>query len=394
MLVPSRSKRCLRTGIALAVGLACVAVPVAAQASPVGLGTAQAFVVLAGATVTNTGPSVLNGGLGVAPGTALVGFGLPAVVNGATHAADGVAAQAQLDLTTAYNVAAAQPVSPANDLTGTDLGNRILKAGAYRFTSSAQLTGPLTLDAAGDPNAQFVFEVASSLTTASASSVVLVNGANPCNVYWQVGSSATLGTTTAFQGNLMALSSISLNNGATVIGRVLARNGQVSLINNVLDSSRCNSGSASSTGTTPSGGSTGPSAPGSSTPASKAAAALAAKVLLAAQAAQVSNPRATSIRNGTTVLTRTPHQTCTSGFRASVRGTKIKRVVFTLDGKSVHSQTNGPYTVFVRAMPGAHAVTAHVTFTDKTKPKTLALGYRACAEAVLAPHSGPSVFTG
>ncbi len=104
---------------------------------------------LAGATVTNTGPSVLNGDLGVAPGTALVGFGLPAVVNGATHAADAVAAQAQLDLTTAYNVAAGQPVSPANDLTGTDLGNRVLKAGAYRFTSSAQLTGPLTLDAAG-----------------------------------------------------------------------------------------------------------------------------------------------------------------------------------------------------------------------------------------------------
>ena len=118
MLVPTRSKRRRRAGIALAVGLACVAVAaVAAQASPVGLGTAQPFVVLAGSTVTNTGPSVLNGDLGVAPGTALVGFGLPAVVNGATHAADGVAAQAQLDLTTAYDVAAAQPVSPANDLT-------------------------------------------------------------------------------------------------------------------------------------------------------------------------------------------------------------------------------------------------------------------------------------
>ena len=97
--------------------------------------------------------------------------------------------------------------SPANDLTGTDLGNRTLTAGAYRYTSSAQLTGPLTLDAEGDPNAQFVFEIGSTLTTASASSVVLVNGASPCNVYWQVGSSATLGTTTAFQGNLMALTS-------------------------------------------------------------------------------------------------------------------------------------------------------------------------------------------
>ena len=213
--------------------------PAVAQAAPVNLATASPFVVLGGATVTNTGPSVLNGDLGVSPGTALVGFGLPAVVNGATHANDAVAAQAQNDLTTAYNVAAGQPVSPANDLTGTNLGNRTLNPGAYRYSSSAQLTGQLTLDAQGDPNAQFVFEIGSSLTTASASSVVLVNGASPCNVYWQVGSSATLGTTTAFQGNLMALSSISLNNGATVIGRLLARNGQVSLINNVLDASRC-----------------------------------------------------------------------------------------------------------------------------------------------------------
>ena len=118
--------------------------------------------------------------------------------------------------------------------------------GAYSYTSSAQLTGPLTLNAEGDPNAQFVFEIGAELTTAPASSVVLVNGASPCNVYWQVGSSATLDTTTAFQGNLMALTSISLNNGATVIGRVLARNGQVSLINNVLSGSQCGTGSTSS----------------------------------------------------------------------------------------------------------------------------------------------------
>ena len=151
MSVPTRSRRTRRTGVALAVGLACIAAPVAAQASTIDLATAQAFVVLAGATVTNTGPSVLNGDLGVSPGTALVGFGLPAVVNGASHSADAVALQAQADLTNAYNVAAGQPVSPANDLTGTDLGNRTLTAGAYRFTSSAQLTGPLTLERGGRP---------------------------------------------------------------------------------------------------------------------------------------------------------------------------------------------------------------------------------------------------
>jgi Ice-binding-like len=384
MFVPSRSRR-FHAGVALALALACIAVPVAA-ASTVGLGTAQPFVVLAGSTATNTGPSVLNGNLGVAPGTALTGFGLPAVVNGATHAADGVAAQAQLDLTTAYDVAAGQPVAPANDLTGTDLGNRILQAGAYRFTSSAQLTGALTLDAAGDPNAQFVFEIGSSLTTASSSSVVLVNGANPCNVYWQVGSSATLGTTTAFQGNVMALASISLNNGATVIGRLLARTGQVSLINNVIDSSRCGTGSA----TTPGTGGTGSSGGASGAPES--AAATAARLI--AEAGQATSRRSTITRNGSTTFQRTPHATCTSGFRATVHGKHIKHVTFTLDGKAIQSQVKGPYVVFVRARSGAHNVKAHVTFKDATRPKTLALGYRACADAVLKPKAGPSQFTG
>ncbi len=378
MFAPSFSRRSRRTGTALAIAIACAAAPVAVQASTVDLATAKAFVVIAGATVTNTGPSVLNGDLGVSPGTALVGFGPPAVVNGATHATDAVAAKAQLDLTTAYDTAAAQPVSGANDLSNTDLGNRTLKAGAYKFTSSAQLTGPLTLDAEGDANAQFVFEITSALTTASASSVVLLNGANPCNVYWQVGSSATLGSTTAFQGNLMALSSISLNNGATVIGRVLARNGQVSLINNVLDATRCTTGS---TGTTP-------ASPGS--PAAIAA----AKALLAAQANQATNPKRTVTRNGTTSFERTPHATCTSGFRGTVRGHLIKRVVFSLDGTRIASFVKGPYRVFVRALPGAHSVTARVTFRDATKARTLALGYRACADAVLSPVNGPSQFTG
>jgi hypothetical protein len=378
MNVPTRSRRLRFAALALLAGSACGATPIAAQAAtPVNLATAQSFVVLAGATVTNTGPSVLNGDLGVAPGTALVGFGLPAVVNGATHAADAVAAQAQLDLTTAYNVAAGEAVAPANDLTGTDLGNRVLKAGAYRFTSSAQLTGPLTLDAEGDPAAQFVFEIASSLTTASASSVVLLNGANPCNVYWQVGSSATLGTTTAFQGNLMALASISLNNGASVIGRVLARNGQVSLINNVLDSSRCAA-----------------SSPSPSASSTAAAAAAAAASLVAKQASQASNPHSTITRNGTTSLQRTPHATCTSGFRAAVHGHLIRSVTFSLDGKAILRQANRPFAVFVRALPGAHSVSARVTFRDATRPKTLKLGYRACADAVLQPTAGPSQFTG
>ncbi|MGZ4194422.1 MAG: ice-binding family protein [Solirubrobacteraceae bacterium] len=233
-------ERVKRSAAVLAFVCAFVAIPAAAQASQINLATASPFVVLGGQAVSNTGPSVLNGDLGVAPGTALTGFGSPAVVNGATHDNDGVAKQAQSDLTNAYNVAAGQPLTA--DLSGTDLGNRTLTAGAYKFTSSAQLTGPLTLDGQGDPNAQFVFQIASTLTTASASSVLLINQASPCNVYWQIGSSATLGTTTSFQGNLMALTSISLNDGATVRGRMLARNGAVTLINNVLDGSRCGTG--------------------------------------------------------------------------------------------------------------------------------------------------------
>src|ERR1700722_4683100 len=240
-------------GILLGSGLAFAAFPAVANASAVNLGTASPFVVLAAAGATNTGPSVLNGDLGVYAGTSLSGFGSPAVVNGATHDDDAVAGKAQNDLTTAYNVAAGQPVKLGNDLTGTNLGNRTLQAGAYSYSSSAQLTGRLTLNAAGDPNAQFVFEIGTTLTTASASSVRLINGASPCNIYWQVGSSATLGTTTSFMGNVLAHQSISPDNGATVKGRLLARDGAVTLIHNTIDGSMCGTPTTPPAGSTPPG---------------------------------------------------------------------------------------------------------------------------------------------
>jgi Ice-binding-like len=391
MSSPTHLKRGF-AGVILAVALA-LAVPVAAQAAPVNLATVNPFVALAGTTVTNTGPSVLNGDLGVAPGTALTGFGLPAVVNGATHANDAVAGQAQSDLTNAYNVAAGQPVSPANDLSGTDLGNRTLTAGAYRYTSSALLTGPLTLDAQGDPNAQFVFLIGAELTTESASSVVLINGASPCNVYWQVGSSATLGTTTAFEGNLMALTSISLNNGASVIGRVLARNGQISLINNVLTRPLC----ATETTTPPSGeppnGTLPPDAPGTTGPASPATPG-SGSVVSPKRAVPIGQRGRKATRNGRARVRSAPRESCTSGFRATVRGQMIERVVFSLDGKPMGSRTNSPFAMSVRATPGAHQVSARVTFTDATHAKTMTLPYRACAAAVLQPRHGPSQFTG
>ncbi|HYP56495.1 MAG TPA: ice-binding family protein [Solirubrobacterales bacterium] len=384
MSSPNRPKRGI-AGIILAFGLALFAAP-ASLAAPVNLATVTPFVVLGGQAVTNTGPSVLNGDLGVSPGTALSGFGFPAVVNGATHENDAVAAQAQSDLTNAYNVAAGQPVAPADDLSGTDLGNRKLFPGAYRYTSDALLTGALTLDAQGDPNAQFVFLIGSELTTASASSVVLVNGASPCNVYWQVGSSADIGTTTVFQGNLMALTSISLKDSASVVGRMLARNGQVSLINNVLTAPHCPTGSVTPPGSeTPDGSST---PGGASTPDGSSAAGLAVRIPGRRGSAR------NATRNGRAVVRPAPREACTSGFRAVVTGRLIERVVFRLDGTVIGSRTGSPFAMSMRAAPGAHKVSVRVTFEDSTRSKKMTLPYRACASALLEPRNGPSSFTG
>ena len=198
------------------------------------LGTAGDFAVLAGSTVTNTGSSVIDGGhVGVTPGSAITGFPPGVLVTPfMMHAADAIAIQAQNDLTTAYNAAAG--LTPTQDLTGQDLGGLILLPGVYSFSSSAALTGTLTLNAQGDPNAQFVFQIGNTLITATSSSVVMINGGSMGgSVFWQVGSSATLGTSTAFEGHILALTSITLNTGATILdGSALARNGAVTLDTN------------------------------------------------------------------------------------------------------------------------------------------------------------------
>lgn len=201
----------------------------AAQAAPT-LGTANTFGVLAGSTVTNTGPTTITGDVGVSPGTAITGFPPGVVVSGATHSADATALQAQSDLTAAYIDLAGQTCN--TDLTGQDLGGLTLTAGVYCFSSSAQLTGTLTLDAQGDPAAVFIFQVGSTLTTASNSKVAVINGGSNCDTFWQIGSSAVLGTTTSFAGNILALTSISLDTNATNNGRLLARNGAVTLQSN------------------------------------------------------------------------------------------------------------------------------------------------------------------
>jgi outer membrane autotransporter protein len=198
------------------------------------LGTAEDFGVLAGTTVTNTGPSVIMGNVGVSPGIAIVGFPPGIVVPpGTIHAGNAVAAQAQVDLTTAYNTLQGLPSQV--DLTGQNLGGQVLLPAVYSFATSAQLTGVLTLNGQGNTASQFVFQIGSTLTTASNSAVLLINGANGNNVYWAVGSSATLGTNSVFAGNIVALTSITLNTGASITcGRALARNGAVTLDNNTI----------------------------------------------------------------------------------------------------------------------------------------------------------------
>lgn len=201
------------------------------------LGTAQNFAVLGASTVTNTGATTVYGDLGVHPGSAVTGFPPGLITGGTIHAGDAVAQQAQSDAHTAYNTLANEPVT--EDLTGQDLGGMTLTAGVYHFSSSAQLTGTLTLDAEGDPDATFVFQMGSTLTTASNSSVLVIHGADDCNVFWQVGSSATLGTTTDFRGNILALASITVTTGTTVSGRALALNGAVTMATNDVSIMQC-----------------------------------------------------------------------------------------------------------------------------------------------------------
>lgn len=210
-------------------------VAASAAAAP-SLGTAESFAVLGGSTVTNTGPTMVTGDLGVWPGTAITGFG-PGVVTGVIHANDPVALQAQADLTIAYNSLAGMPCDA--NLTGQDLGGLTLAPGVYCFNSSAQLTGTLTLDAQGDPEAVFIFQIGSTLTTATGSMVQVINGGQNCNAFWQVGSSATLGTATAFVGDILALASITLTTNTTLSGRALARTGAVTMDTNAVSAAFC-----------------------------------------------------------------------------------------------------------------------------------------------------------
>ncbi len=240
LLLSTRKNRPQQTTLGLGFALAMIFLRVNANEIDVNLGTANNFAVLAGTTITSTGPTVINGGdVGLSPGTAITGFPPAAITPPyTTHVADGVALQAQNDLIAAYN--AAVGFAPTEILTGMNLGGLTLTPGVYFFASSAQLTGTLTLNNQGNPDAVFIFQIGSTFTMASDSVVITINNGSTSvstpgiSDFWQVGSSATLGTGASLEGNILANTSITADTGATIDGRLLAVNGAVTLDGNII----------------------------------------------------------------------------------------------------------------------------------------------------------------
>jgi hypothetical protein len=217
--------------------------PAFAAATAINLGAATPYAVIAGTTITNTGSTVITGNIGLSPGTSITGFP-PGLVSGTTGAANATSLAAQTSAIAAYGVAAG--ATPFTTVAGGNIGGTTLSPGVYEAASAMQLTGPVTLNAGGDASAVFIFQAGSTLTTASGASVVLEGGAQACNVFWQVGSSATLGSATSFVGTILALASVTLNSGASVNGRLLAQTGAVTLNDNIITVPTC----AATSGTT------------------------------------------------------------------------------------------------------------------------------------------------
>jgi type VI secretion system secreted protein VgrG len=219
----------------------------ASAATAINLGSATPYAVVAGTTITNTGSSVISGDIGLSPGTSITGFP-PGTVSGTTDAADALSLAAQTSSTAAYGVAASS--TPFTTVAGGTLGGT-LAPGVYQSASALALNGPVTLNGGGNPDAVFIFQTGSTLTTASGSAVVLENGAQACNVFWQVGSSATLGTGTSFSGTILAMASVTADTGASVQGRLLAQTGAVTLDDNTVTVPVCSLAVTTTTTTAP-----------------------------------------------------------------------------------------------------------------------------------------------
>lgn len=211
-----------------------IVIPIQVTASAtVALAGASNLAVLAGSGVTNTGATTITGDLGLSPGSSVSGFP-PGILNGTLHINNAIANQAKLDLTTAYNDAAGRTSTDIVTLSG-NIGGLTLTPGLYKSTSSLAISsGDLTFDAKGNANAVFIIQIASTLTTTSGRKVILSGGALASNIFWQVGTSATFGTTSVFKGTVMAMQSITLNTGATLDGRALARTGAVTMAGNTI----------------------------------------------------------------------------------------------------------------------------------------------------------------
>jgi hypothetical protein len=237
----------LRTIGMMAVLAVFLTGPALAAVATVGLGTAGNFAVVAHETITNTGPTTITGDVGLNPGTSVTGFG-SVTLHGTQQVANGPALQAMNDVITAYTNAAGRTPT----IIGTELGGQTLTSGVYSTQDGTLgLTGVLTLNGAGDPNAVFIFQAASTLTTASGSSVAFINSAQACNVFWKITSSATIGTSSAFAGNILALASVTMTTGATLVGRAMAQTGAVTLDTNVITRAVCTTPGAGSGGTPP-----------------------------------------------------------------------------------------------------------------------------------------------
>src|ERR1044071_5888224 len=367
------------TGVALAIllgaaGVSLLYAPTTSAQSAVPQGTTTTYGVLAASAVTSTGLSVVNGDVGVSPGTALAGFP-PGVITGATHLGDPVAAQAQADAHVEYNYLDGLPCG--TNLSGVDLGGQTLTPGVYCFDSSAQLTGTLILDAQGSCDSLFVFQTGSTLTTSVASSIEVIN--NPCatncrggaNVFWQVGSSATIGTGSQFVGNIVANTSVTLNFGASVAGSVFGLIGAVTLDSNNISACGANIPPTPTPTPTPTPG---PTATPTPTPTPPPTSTCAPKVTGGGQIPvpdpNSSNSLATGDGRATFGFNSQPEKGCTDGA-AKGHFNYVNHVTgLHVNGKVLNSQLVAPNTVRFSGECGAGCAFT-VTVQDNGEPGTL-----------------------